>query len=506
MVAPRLDLRQTQTLVMTPQLQQAIKLLQMSNLELAEFVEQAAEANPLITIDRDEREVAAPPSDATPAAADRRITAEGDHALAGETFDTGAENLYDGDAAAMARSATAGAPGPGPGATLGRTGGKAGGVAPDIEGRLAARSDLRAHLRAQIGLMRAGKTRALIAGYLVEELDETGYLRTDPAEIALRLAVPPAEVEAALALVQRCEPTGVGARCLAECLALQLAEDDRLDAPMRALLDNLELLARGEWRRLATICRVDDAALRAMIGALRRLDPAPGAAFDATEPETLVPDILMRRSSPGGWALELNPDTLPRVLVDRAYVAAIGGPGDAETRRWLAGALSDAGWLVRSVDQRARTILRVASEVVRHQQGFFEEGIAGLRPLTLRAVAEAVGMHESTVSRVTSNKYIATERGIFELRFFFSNAVGGAGRDCDGESGVAAESVRHRIRALVEGEGTSVLSDDAIVARLAGEGIDIARRTVAKYRNALNIPSSVDRRRLSALRRAAAET
>jgi RNA polymerase sigma-54 factor len=499
MVGLRLDLRQTQQLVMTPQLQQAIKLLQMSNLELAEFVAQAAESNPLIAIDRGEAETPAPaPPGADPVAADRRVTAEGDHALAAETFDTGAENLHDAD---IAPARTAASRQDGPGRLAPARGVPAGGEdLPGIEDRLAARRSLRDHLREQLGRARAGGNLVSIARYLVEELDENGYLRTDLSAVAERLSVQKQEVEAALAVLQGCDPTGVGARDLAECLALQLAERGRLDPPMRALLDNLDLLARGEWRRLRALCRVDEAALSGMVRELRRLDPRPCAGFDAAEPETLVPDILMRRTGWGGWELELNHDTLPRVLVDREYVASIGPLRDGDTRRWLAECQASAGWLVRSLDQRARTILKIASEIMRQQQRFFDEGIAGLRPLTLRAVADAVAMHESTVSRVTSNKYIATERGIFELKFFFTNAVGG--RE-NGGGDVAAEAVRHRVRAMVDAEDPEdVLSDDAIVERLIAEGVEVARRTVAKYRKALGIPSSVERRRQKAMARA----
>ena len=492
MIGLRLDLRQSQQLVMTPQLQQAIKLLQMSNVELTEFVEQAAEQNPLIAINdgsMDRSDTAGPaaaPVSADPIATDRRVTAEGDHALAAETFDTGAENLHDGSDAPSGRAPAAGTR---PAASGG--GGFEGG--PELEERLAGRPGLRDHLREQLGRARADGAVPLIARYLVEELDEHGFLRTDLAEIAGRLDVAPTDVEAALALLQGCEPTGVGARSVAECLALQLAERGRLDPAMQALLDNLDLLARGDWKRLRALCGVDADDLSDMVHELRRLDPRPCAGFDAVEPETLVPDVLLRRAGWGGWELELNPDTLPRVLLDRDYIATIGDVRDAETRRWLADCQANAGWLVRSLDQRARTILKIASEVVRQQHRFFEVGVSGLRPLTLRAVADAVGMHESTASRVTSNKYIATERGIFELKFFFTNAVGG------GEAGggdIAAAAVRHRIKSLVEAESpVDVLSDDAIVDLLAAEGIEVARRTVAKYRKGLRIPSSVDRRR-----------
>jgi RNA polymerase sigma-54 factor len=492
----RLDLKQTQQLVMTPQLQQAIKLLQMSNLELAEFVEHAAEQNPLIAIQQGDgagpAESPAPvePDAAGPLATDQRVTAEGDHSLGDETFDTGAENLHDGgprDGAAppsrLSSSAAAAEDGP------------------SLEERLAERPALRDHLRAQLGQARAGDGMGLIARYLVEELDEDGYLRSDLLEVAGRLGVSPEKAEAALALLQGCEPTGVGARSLAECLALQLRERDRLDPAMQALLDNLDLLARGDWKRLRAVCGVDAEDLADMVGELRRLDPRPCAAFGAVEPETLVPDILLRRTTWGGWHLELNAETLPRVLLDRDYAAEIGMRDCAETRRYLADCMGSANWLIRSLDQRARTILKIATEIVRHQQRFFDVGIAGLRPLNLRTVAEAVGMHESTASRVTSNKYIATERGIFELKFFFTNALGGETNG--GEGGFAAESVRHRIKAMVDAEPAgAVLSDDEIVDGLQAEGVEIARRTVAKYRKSLNIPSSIERRRRKALREA----
>ena len=496
----RLDLKQTQQLVMTPQLQQAIKLLQMSNLELAEFVEHAAEGNPLIAVQQGDGVAvgdapAAPTPAAAPLATDRRVTAEGDHTLGADTFDTGAENLHDG-AGSDGSGLDGAAPPAGLSARLSGAG-PAAGDGPSLEERLASRPGLREHLRAQLGQARAGGGLRLVARYLVEELDGDGYLRADLGEIAARLGIASAEAEAALALLQGCDPTGVGARSLGECLSLQLRERGRFDPAMQALIDNLELLARGEWKRLRAVCGVDAEDLADMVQELRRLDPRPCAGFGAVEPETLVPDILLRRTTWGGWHLELNPETLPRVLLDRDYAAEIGARDDAETRRYLGDCMASANWLIRSLDQRARTILKIASEIVRHQQRFFDEGIAGLRPLNLRTVAEAVGMHESTASRVTSNKYIATERGIFELKFFFTNALGG------GTGDVAAESVRHRIRAMVDAEPpAAVLSDDEIVDRLRAEGVEIARRTVAKYRKSLNIPSSIDRRRQKSLREA----
>jgi len=343
----------------------------------------------------------------------------------------------------------------------------------------------------QLGQMRAEPAVAALARAIAEELDEHGLLRTGLAELCARLGASPGAAEVALALVQSCDPTGVGARSLAECLALQLAERNRLDPAMQVLIDNLELLAKGERRRLRTLCGVDDEDFDAMLAELRALDPRPCAGFTAERAETRVPDIFLRRAAGGGWDIELNSEMLPRLLEDSAYATRLAA-GGREARAFVAECRASAGWLKRSLDQRARTILKVAAEIVRHQDRFFEEGISGLRPLTLRMVAEATGLHESTASRVTTNKYMATGRGVFELKFFFTNAIG--------SEDMAAEAVRHRIRTMVDAEAPAdILSDDTIVERLQRDGVEIARRTVAKYRKMMGIPSSVDRRRQKAL-------
>ena len=483
----RLDLRQSQQLVMTPQLQQAIKLLQMSNLEIGTFVEQELEKNPLLERERVAEEPPLPDPSPAVEATDRRVTIEGDHTLAAETFDTGAENLHDTS------------PGDGPPPLMPSDGwasvGKGGTEDwTDFTDRLDERPSLRVHLLNQIGPMGAPPQIDALARLLVEELDEHGYLRAELAELAQRLGADCVVLQEALALVQRCEPTGVGARDLAECLALQLAEINRLDPAMQALLNNLDLLERGEVKRLRQKTGVDQEDLAQMLVELRALDPRPCAIFDTREAETLVPDVLVRRNAYAGWHVELNTDTLPRLIMNSAYAAEVGGTSD-EAKTFVAECRATASWLIKSLDQRARTILRVASEIVRQQEEFLRIGVAGLRPLTLKDVAEAVDLHESTVSRVTSNKYMATERGILELKFFFSNAVGGG----SGENH-AAEAVRHRIKTLVDAEtAKAILSDDAIVVRLQSEGIEIARRTVAKYRKSLNIPSSSERRRRKAM-------
>ena len=477
----RLELRQSQRLTMTPQLQQAIRLLQMSNLELRTYLGEEVEKNPLLTLAEppvDPAPDAGRPEPALHAPLDRWAAREGGETLGAEALDTGRENVY--DAA------------PGEGAAWAAVGGGRGFETGDFafESEPAPPATLREHLLSQLGQMRAGETVRALARLVVEELDEAGYLRTPLDELGGRLGAEPADLEAALALVQACEPAGAGARDLQECLSLQLAERGRLDPAMEALLANLELVGRGEWRRLRGLCGVDDEDLTEMVAELRALDPRPGSAFAGELPVTRVPDVLLRRAPGGGWEVELNPETLPRLLIDRRYAARLGA-GGAEARSFLAECRNTAHWLTRSLDQRARTIIAVAAEIVRRQEAFLAEGIGALKPLTLRMVAETTGLHESTVSRVTANKSIATPRGVLEMRFFFTNAVS--------EDGPAAEAVRHRIRALIQAESPgAILSDDAIVERLQKDGIEIARRTVAKYRKALGLPSSAERRRLKA--------
>ncbi len=500
-VGLRLDLRQSQQLVMTPQLQQAIKLLQMSNLELSDFISTEVEKNPLLEMAGEDQPVATPAAEvngATPdrdsdvqlGAADERVTSDGDHSLTAEVFDSGRENLDE--------STPGDGPSPfGNGASTGTSKGGADpyGDLPDFEERLVEQPSLREHLLDQLGQHWANEVEALIARHLVDELDDHGYLRTPEDELCARLGVEAEQLEDGIALLQSCDPTGVGARHLGECLALQLDERDDLTDDFAALLANLHLLEKGDIKRLQAACGVDREELSELLSEIRTLNPRPCAEYSDTDAETLVPDILMRRASWGGWHLELNPDSLPSVIMDRTYATELGRTDCDETKSYLTECRSTASWLIKSLDQRARTILTIATEIVRQQERFFEEGISGLKPMNLKMVSEAVGMHESTASRVTSNKYIATERGIFELKFFFTNAVGG------GDGDLAAESVRHKIKAMVDAEAPdAVLSDDAIVEMLQSEGIDIARRTVAKYRKNLKILSSVERRRQYAMR------
>jgi len=491
-IGPRLDLRQSQTLVMTPQLQQAIKLLQFSNLEAAAFVEEELERNPLL--DRDDASDL--PGLERPAV-DQRAIPGGGPADAAIAADSGQLPAADAAPLEVDDSNSYDPGGAGDGVAIG----KGGNTAFDDDERglddLAnAGPTLREHLGEQMRLSFRDPADRLIGAYLIALLEPSGRLSATPQALAIAMGTELARIEAVRARMMRFEPTGMFAISLAECLAVQLAEKNRLDPAMQALLDNLELLARREHKKLMAVCGVDAADLTEMIAEIRALDPKPGAMWDATPPGAVVPDILMRYAPDGGWLLELNPETMPRVLVNQSFTARVLSNASKDDRAFLNDKLQTANWLVKSLQQRAQTILKVSAEIVRRQDGFFRLGIGHLRPLILRDVAEATELHESTISRVTSSKYIATPRGIFELKYFFTTAIGAT----EGGDSHSAESIRHRIKSMIEAESTDdILSDDAMVAALRREGVDIARRTVAKYREALRIPSSVQRKREKAV-------
>lgn len=505
-LGPRLDLRQTQSLVMTPQLQQAIKLLQLSSLELSTYVDQQVEQNPFL----DTGEGGAPtepaevpePSAAEaadggdPRALDRAMGDEPpsyadaglDSDFYGNVFDHDGRNGGDG----------AGSGGDGGGDALAGTwqSGKGGSFdehSGNFEELLAGSTSLREMLNAQLSIDVSDPVERLIGHYLIDLLDDAGYLGGDLSAAAESLGCSLAQVEATLARLQTFEPAGIFARSLAECLSLQLEDRGRLDEPMRALLANLDLLARRDWAQLGRLCGVGHEQLSRMVAEIRTLSPKPALAFDQTISQPVIPDVIMRPQPTGGWVVELNSETLPKVLVNNHYYVRLSRSAKSrEDKQYIAECMQSANWLVKSLHQRATTILKVAAEIVRQQEGFFINGVHGLRPLILRDIAEAISMHESTVSRVTSNKFMATPRGIFELKYFFTHAVGGS-RGGDIHS---AESVRHHIKALIEAEtADDVLSDEGLAAILQKEGIDIARRTVAKYREAMGIASSVQRRR-----------
>lgn len=440
-LTPRLDLRQSQSLVMTPQLRQAIQLLTLTNVEVEAALAAEVERNPLLS------------------------------------FDGGSS---DGRAAAPS--------------------GAASGEAFDFDRLEACETSLCEHLMAQARIS-VPPVDLDIARALIGAVEETGYLSTPLAEIAAAAGTDLARVEAVLAIVQTLDPAGVAARSLAECLALQARAADRYDPAMARLIDNLDLLARGDLRALRRICGVDEEDLADMIAELRAFDPKPGCRFagERAPAAPLSADLFVTRSA-DGWTVELNAATLPRAIVDRRYHAHLCA-GGGQSRAFAAECLAGANWILRALDQRAATILKVATEIVRHQEDFFAHGPERMKPLTHARIAGAVGVHETTVGRVAANKSLSCERGLFPLRYFFTAAVGAG----EGGEGASAEAVKTRIRALILAEpANAVLSDDALVDLLAKEGHEVARRTVAKYREACGIGSSVQRRRQRALARTAA--
>nr|WP_295745112.1 RNA polymerase factor sigma-54 [uncultured Acidocella sp.] len=487
--APRLDLRQSQSLVMTPQLRQAIQLLQFTNLEVSAYIEEELLKNPLLEQDDGGETVTALEAPTASQATDlpedtASLTLSGMLPEAGAApLDMDSSNVYDAGTNADGYS----------------TGGLGGDADEDwnaVDALGAQRPCLREHLEQQARLAFARREERLIASMMIATLDPAGRLGDTPEALAGALGVELSCFEAVRAVMMHFDPVGVFATSLAECLAAQLAELNRLDPAMQALLDHLPLLAKREMRALQELCGVDAADLADMVAELKRLDPKPGARFESEPLRPLIPDVLMRPAPVQGedgsdWLLEINPETMPRLLIRRGFHARILACANKETKSFLSEQLQGATWLVKALESRAQTILRVAAEIVRRQDGFFHHGISHLRPLTLRDIALELGLHESTVSRVTSNKSIATPRGIFELKFFFTTALAGA----NGETH-SAETVRYRVAQIIGQESPkNILSDDAVASILQKEGIDIARRTVAKYREALRIPGSAQRKR-----------
>ena len=500
-LAPRLDLRQSQSLVMTPQLQQAIKLLALSNLEIDAFVAAELEKNPLLE--------AGGPIDNAPAAdgIDAQIDLPtlspetgGIDALIGQghaetdaplDVDYGAETFIDDGPSDRAAS------------TIGSGN-------HDLSHSSSEAIDFDSFANPEIGLQEhlmdqarnaLGSMDLLIATQLIGQIDEAGYLEANLLETAHGLGVPLAQTEQVLNVIHGFDPTGVGARSLAECLTLQAKEADRYDPCMAKLLANLDLLARGALPQLRRICGVDEEDMADMIRELRAYDPKPGLRYSNDRAPPVTPDLFVKPAGTG-WSIEINSANLPRLLINRSYyVELASGPQDRTSKAWLADCLASANWLVKALDQRQKTIIKVATEIVRCQEDFFRKGVAHLKPLTLKMVAEAIGMHESTVSRVTSNKYLSCPRGVYELKYFFTSGVAAAG----GEGAVSAEAVKSHIKALIAAEAPdAILSDDTLVDLLRGKGMDLARRTVAKYRESLGIGSSVQRRRQKALQGKAA--
>ena len=508
-MTPKLELRQSQALVMTPQLQQAIKLLQLSNLDLAEYVESEVEQNPLLEQDeprerREDEPGAVPREGDAPEAGDsvQEHSADTDVSsleLAEMSPDSGKSDTpldMDMNAAMGSDEPVAGQQSLDSERLIRSGGGRSdyGGDDFDMDQSLSGEISLKDHLTTQLGEDADSPIDRIIGVHLVDMVNEAGYLTADLDAVADMVGCEPEQVEASLAKLQTFDPVGVFARSLAECLTLQLKDRNRFDPAMATLLDHLDLLARNDAAALAKVCGVDAEDMAEMMAEIKALNPKPGLAFGSEVAQTVVPDVFVRARPNGGWMVELNSDTLPRVLVNTRYYSRISAGASSEAdRAYLSEKLNSANWLIKSLDQRANTILKVATEIVVQQEGFLTHGVRKLRPLNLRDIATAIEMHESTVSRVTANKYMSTTRGIYRMKYFFTSAIAST----DGSVVHSAESVRARIKAMIDDEQpTAVLSDDKIVEILRGVDIQIARRTVAKYRESMRIPSSVDRRRI----------
>ena len=496
-LAQKLNLRQSQSLVMTPQLTQSIQMLALSNVEIQALVDAELEKNPFLEEQSEphQRENA-PDTDAEASQDPQEVSGKEDLAVSAQSLadelGTSLENQFPDEQDYRNRTEQ-------PKSDMDRN---SGGLTIardttcddfDVVDRMARPTSLRDHLNGQLAVSGAHAHLTVLVRDMIENLDQSGYWRGEIAATAVRLGTEESVVAEALALLQSMDPPGIGARTLAECLSLQLRELDRLDPAMQTILDNLELLAKRDFAGLSQLSGLQLDDLHDAFVEITKLDPKPGTRFDHDPLINIQPDVIVSEAQDGSWTVELNDETLPRLLVNETYVHSVQRNDNAGTKTFVEDCLRDANWLTRSLDQRAKTILKVASEIVRHQDAFLINGVAAMKPLTMQEVADAIDMHESTVSRVANNKFMLTPRGVFELKFFFSRALAGT----DGGDAHSAEAVRARIKQMIDDEtADGVLSDDAIVASLSQTGVDIARRTVAKYRDAMHIPSSVQRRRL----------
>lgn len=461
---PYLDLKQSlsQNLVMNPQMQQAVKILQLSNIELADFLEDMVADNPLL--EKDEGPLENEELESTQEAIDSLDDFDEGSYMAAATGTAGSSSFLD--------------------------------ATDTFANTVSGEKSLREVLIEQIQTNFTDQRDRMVATLLLDYLDESGYLRDDIETLAEKIGCKPERLEKLLPELKEFEPTGIFAHDLKECLALQLKERGQYNQAFGILLENLDMLAVHDTKKLAGVCNVSEDEIKNMAADIRTLQPKPAGEYDNFVTQTAIPDVLMKkqpREAGGGWRVELNSETLPRVLVNQEYYTTVLSKAGKEDKSYLREKMQAASWLVRSLDQRAQTILKVAAEIIEEQNGFFLYGVEFLRPLTLREIAEKIEMHESTVSRVTTNKFIGTPRGIFELKYFFTSSVPATGGDGD----VSSEAVKARIQSLVDAETVNnILSDDAIVTALKDQGVDVARRTVAKYRDALNIPSSVQRRKI----------
>jgi RNA polymerase sigma-54 factor len=491
-LSARLQQKQSQSLVMTPQLAQSIKLLQYSHLELADFVQDEIEKNPLLEMGN-ENSIAATEPASEKVEKDDVISNEmkidaGENA---NDLDASFENVYDEGIAGAEKANKDNVQSLSTASSSGTSSSNTDNT--DFLASIGQTVSLAQHLNEQVSLNFSNQKNREIAAYIAHGLSEDGYFQEDLNDIAMLNNVSVAQVEKVLAKFQTFDPPGIGARNLRECLAIQLQEKDRFDPAMQKLIENLPLLAKREFEKLMKLCEVSREDFNDMIREIKELDPRPAARYEPILSQNVVPDVLIRQKTDGSWAIDLNPETLPKVLVNHSYHAELtSAVKTPEGKEFIAECMGNASWLTKSLDQRAQTILKVATEIVKQQDMFFAQGVEHLRPLNLKTVADAIKMHESTISRVTANKFLMCDQGIFELKYFFSSSI----TSSDGEEGYASQSVKHKIKQLVDLESPKkVLSDDQIVLKLQETGIEIARRTVAKYREAMRIPSSVERRR-----------
>ena len=484
----QIKMRQSQSLVMTPQLQQAIKLLQMTNLELCQYLENQQAENPFLEIDTNTQESQNDdyqPQDETSNLTD--AMQNGKSISEDPSSNQDYENRYETE---LNERPKLDSPSPISKNTSTED-------FDDYISNLASRPEtLKEHVRKQISLELKESKDLLIASVLTDYLEPTGWLTTKIEEIANEINCHVDEVNGVLVKLQKLEPAGVFAKNLSECLKLQLEERSLLSEEIKVLLDNLDLLAKGELKQLIKITNFTQEVISESIALIRSLNPKPGETFLYDETIQNSPDVIVTKGR-NGWVVELNKSTLPAVVIDENYISKMTlKKQDSNSSSYVADTIASARWLKRSVEQRNSTTLTIASAIIAQQEDFLKNGLSHLKPMVLRDIASNVGMHESTVSRVTTGLTIETPRGCFAMKYFFSVSLNSAE---NGESH-AATAVREAIKKLISEEpAKKPLSDEAIAIIMKKDGIDLARRTVAKYREIMKIPSSAQRRRQTIL-------
>ena len=486
-ITPKLEIKQSQSLLMTPQLRQAINLLQMSNIELSELIESELTANPLL-----ERESDTPINEIdTPQTID-----DYNNIALSDSEDTSPDIDYDNqfDDSGSDREGYDNIDTDYSWTDYNENKNRSHDNDFDyFEKKLQSQQSLYTLISEQISLNLPSKTEQIIALMLAESLDAAGYFRGNTKELAQKLKTSEDKIKSVLSILKTFEPTGIFAESLSECLEIQLKEKNRYDPSIAILLNNLHLLAEKNFKTLKKLCQADDSDLASMIEDIKSLNPKPTAEFEHDLTSYIIPDVYVSRNKHGDYNVELNTMSLPRLLINRRYYSEIKNIDNKKnTKRYLKEQIAGANFLIKALHQRAITILKVSEEIVKMQTDFFEKGVEYLKPLALKDIAENIEMHESTVSRVTSNKYMHTPCGIFELKYFFSQAAA----MFDGNEQTSTLSIKHKIKKLIDEEKIdNILSDDKLVELLAMQGIKIARRTVTKYREAMNIPTSGQRKR-----------